>query len=1014
VPLIAVAPNKFATGVEDAETNWRVDGRTRAVYEVLELKDALERTYTTDAHLVSYVVRNADGQPLTHQPRINKGGIAWMRAQGFTVDQAVFFCDEDNPGHAPWSFALLDKAVRQYAELEVLQTAGIYHTEHGRRIVQPIAAPLHVEQVEPYLDRWLLELAAAGIRFDKACRDWTRHFRLPHVRRDGRPFRSPLVDVERMRAIELAPLPVARPEEVRGRAGPRAAASAIAFTEELPEVWREQAVLLGKTIREHVTERWHEMYLALGGALLRRGFSPERLPVLVAAIAVAAGSEKPQSHQESARGTARTYRAGLPCTGFGALRQGWPEVADALEEVTATGPEARLRAQAKASIVPVRTLAETVAALEETLRKAPQGLTVISAECGLGKTAAAIRVAGERARKSYATARATGARAPDQSKTAISVDKNALALEIVTELRSKGVPVKRIFGPLSLRRSDGTPECRYHHVAEPLVAGGQALQWILCEGRRREKCEYYETCKARRGFEGPVRARVAVGPHALIGQLDGFAGTTGLLVIDEPPPFLDTVAITKDDLAVTSREKMFFDGRYATALTPLFQAVRGWVQEHAEPELAVPFEALVRMGCNAVDADARGFACRAVGRKRGATVGDDAIACAKESYPPDLADLGGTAPPLSAHGITLAKGDVGYARRIGTASRVLGTLYRAITADTPVSGRVEVREGERILLLTMVRTGFDRALHREGSVVVTDANAKVHLPILAKAVGYKPVFEEFAAADGSPIERVLLRWRSATRKTWLTQRKVQLVAVLPAVRAAIDWAREDPATRSVGFITYKALREVLETAVGSPEAFAATCADHAVGQDDARSLVELLRGWDLRFGHYGAVRGLNTMSDVDAIITLGDPWPHVGEVRNEVAFLELAKPSDERLEELCRAELEQAHGRIRAVHRTRPGRALHVGSVLPSGAGWSSGKVEVRRVASGPSRKSSTLTTEQFRAKIELLGGAQLAANALACSRQSLHRYLTGERPVPPEIEQTLRDALSSVDRVAE
>jgi len=1004
VPLIAVAPNKFARGVENAETDWRTPGGRPTAYEVVELVDALEREYTTDAHLVSYIVRDAHGEPLAKQPRINKGGVAWVESQGFTVDQQVLLCDEDNPLHSTWTFEMLEKALAQYERLPVLATAGVYHTQHGRRFVQPLSRSIPAREVEPHLHRWLLELESAGIRFDKACRDWTRHFRLPNVRRDGALFRSPWMHLERMRPIDPPAFP---PHVAQSVPTPNATRStlpsvpSLEFASDLPDFWHEHAVRIGKAIREHVTERWHEMYLAVGGALLRRGAAPERLPAIVGAIAHAAGSSKPESHQASAEYTARAYRARLPCTGFATLRKDWPDVADALDDVTATGPEARVRAQAK-EVVAVRSVAETVTDLEETLRKAPQGLTAISAECGLGKTAATIRIAAERAQRPYVSARATGARAPDQSKTAISVDKNELALQIADELRAKGVAVKRVFGPLSMRREDGTPECRYHAVAEPLVAGGQALKWILCEGRRREKCEFYETCKARRGFDGPARARVAVGPHALLRQLDSFAGMTGLLVIDEPPPFLETIAITKEDFHVTLREKVFFNGRYAAALTPLLQAVRGWVHEHATLELALPFTELVRVGANAIDAETRGYASRAIRRKPTGDVADDALSCAKDAYPPELAELGGTAPPLDGHGIMLAKRDVGYATRIGAASHVLGTLYRAATAETPVSGRVEVRDGERVLLLTLVRTAFDGALRRPGSVVVTDANAKVHLPILQKAVGYAPHFAEFAAEDGAPIERVLLRWRAATRKGWLMRGNVRMDAALVAVRAAIDWLREDHSTHVVGIITYKALREVLEGAANDSENFRTLCADQAIAHEHACELGALLRGWNLRFGHYGAVRGLNTMADVDAMITLGDPWPHVGEVRNEVSFLELDKLSEERLEQLCRAELEQAHGRIRAVHRKRPGRALHVGCVLPSGAGWASGSVETRKIGRGRPRNGPSAGLELLRVAVGNLGGAASASRLLGCTTRSLFRYLSGERSMPKEVVDRL------------
>ena len=56
---------------------------------------------------------------------------------------------------------------------------------------------------------------------DMSCRDFTRLFRLPHVRRAGRAFESPLVDLSRMRPrADIRPHPKAQP----GGAGHRSAA----------------------------------------------------------------------------------------------------------------------------------------------------------------------------------------------------------------------------------------------------------------------------------------------------------------------------------------------------------------------------------------------------------------------------------------------------------------------------------------------------------------------------------------------------------------------------------------------------------------------------------------------------------------------------------------------------------------------------------------------------------------------------------------------------------------------
>src|SRR5262249_49510255 len=163
--------------------------------------------------------------------------------------------------------------------------------------------------------------------------------------------------------------------------------------------------------------------------------------------------------------------------------------------------------------------------------------------CGLGKTAAIRRVAAERAQKEYETDTATGARAPWQSKTAISVDKNSLAEQIARDLRAAGASVKRIYGPLSVLRQDGTPECRFYETARLLVEGGQSIQREFCEGRGKQKCEFYDVCRAREGIDGPADARITVGPHALLSQLNAAAGSTGLVVIDEPPALLETAKL---------------------------------------------------------------------------------------------------------------------------------------------------------------------------------------------------------------------------------------------------------------------------------------------------------------------------------------------------------------------------------------------------------------------------------------------------------------------------------------
>jgi hypothetical protein len=673
--LVAVAPNKFAKGF---------DGTGRKVplaYEVLDLHTALTKVYSTDAHLVAYVVEGA-----VRQHRIKKTGLPHFEGQ---VEVGVFFCDVDNPQHSNWNRELLDAALAQYDSLGVLQTAGIYHTEHGRRIVQPIEQPIPAREVEPYLKRWLLQLERAGIPVDWACRDWTRHFRLPNVRRDGFPYRSPLMRLERMRPISLEPIALPAPVPSGGPATVPRPIAPVDWSTELPEAWRPRIPPIAEAVRR-VSSEWHTLFMALAGALLSRRVPHEHVPAICRAVSLATGADtRTEDREAGARTTVERHLAGVPITGYGYLASNWPTVAYALDAALATGNEARLRAQAAAPpATQPRTLQETTAALEDAIRRAPDGLTLISAECGLGKTAAAVRVAAERAAKPYATKDAKGERAPPQSKTAISVDKNALAMQIAGDLAAAGTKVRRVFGPLSLMNPDGTRVCRYYEVAQPLVEGGQAMQWELCRGRDKDPCEHCKTCPAKDGAEGPDDARVTVGPHALINQLDAAAGSTGLLVIDEPQALLETVMLKLEDIDTARRELGAFDARFEAAMRPALTAIREWVGSLGTPEEVTNIPDALRACAHVIDPTVLDQACIAT------STNGDAVDCVRAANTPEREGRPPPSPPYRGPG-----SPPGRRPSKGARHRLQGARLRISSGDNegggsrPHRGDGDVRAG---------------------------------------------------------------------------------------------------------------------------------------------------------------------------------------------------------------------------------------------------------------------------------------------------------------------------------
>lgn len=972
-------------------------------YRVAPLREALARVYTTDACMVMYVVDGA-----SRQPRINKSGLPlWT---GGTPRMHCFACDIDNPGHALWTEDDYLATRERERELPSLATAGIYYTPSGRRILQPLAHPIAVPEGELYLGEWLDRLRAEGIAIDRECKDWTRHFRLPHTRRPVGPekrianARSRCIDLERMVAIDLPPRrETSTPSAPARRTGRRLIESVPTAFAPIDSRWSPVVASIAPAVAA-IGGEWHTLFLAIAGALLRKGVPPAELPGLVRAIAVATGrDERADDREQSARSTLERAASGQPFSAYGSLRVKWPTVADALDEAFVSGPPP------DAAAPPPRPLSldDTVRAMEAAIERAPPGLTLIKAECGLGKTAAALRVVSRRAARPYASKDAKGLRAPVGSKSALAVDKHALAIQCVTALERSGFHAKRIFGPLSLREDNGDAVCRFHSVAEPLVAGGQRMQWELCERRGAEqKCPAFETCRARDGVEGPDDARIAVGPHALVAQLDGHAGHAGLLVIDEIQDFLETTAFTAEDLDLAVDHSVtMFDGRFVGAIEPALRALRAYLT-HAALDEAIDAVAAVRAHAGAVPQAVLEQA------RRSATVEGDVVDCAIAAPFPE--GHHGRAPPILRHVVELTLLVPARAKRLGRVSAVLRQIHHALASEVPVVVRVEMRNEQRVLLITAPRDPLARALRREGSVVVLDANVELHAPVLARIVGYEPPLRVFTAGDGAPIARTLFRTRHANRKAWFHGRSLAVTpALVNAVKVAIEWARETTETGPLGIITFRTLETALRFCAGIERD-----ACRAAWRDDRQNpetLDELdaaigpaLRGLgrSLLFGHYGATRGLNTMADADAIVTLGDPWRNLGDVYNDAAFLQLGG-WQARYEAWCRAELEQAHGRLRTVHRTRPGRALHVGAVMPGGSGWTTETVDVRSDVGGRPRQAAAMSAEAVEDAIVAAGGVSHLAEIAGCDRKSIRNYRTGERSVPPDVAARLRCVLT-------
>jgi hypothetical protein len=966
MPLVAVARDKFACAIPGP--------RAKPVYEQLELVDALNRVYASDAHLVSYIdAARTDGW----QHRWSKS--APDHSSLFTTSIVV---DVDNPGHSPWSDAERARAVASYQRSAL--PFGVYHTSNGARFLFELAERVPVTAAEPLIRRALSLLDSEGFGVDYGAKDWTRHMRLPNVLRNGRPFATPYMDLSRMRPVVLEPLDI--PTRQRATRTKRPDLPPIPFTPSLAEHWQARARTIGAAVAATVTADFHAMYLAIAGALLQRQVPPEHVPELVRLVALAAASSKPQHHEKSARDTVTRHLSGQTITGMRDLSTRYPVVADAVHDALADARDIHLRSQTSIVTPPPSPLSVTVAALERTIANAPDGLTVIVAECGLGKTAASIRVAAERA-----TSKPASKRAPAQTKTAIACDKNELAIQIASDLAATGVAVRRVFGPLSVLKSDGTPVCKLHATALPLVEGGQSVTWEFCLGRGKYKCPHYDECPAKDGeqlyasSDPSVTPRVTVGTHALLHELDASAGSTGTLIIDEPPPLLETFVVLSEDIALAVNNISSFQRDFAEAMAPVLTAVRDW----DDPEIAWEDLTDTLERPPTVDANNRAI----------------------------------TRPPLRFDTARACRADISLARIVGKASSVIRALFRAMT-DPDATVRLE--DEPRRIVVTAPRPDLAAALRREGAVVAMDANADLHLPGFAKVIGYDPPVHRFVAEDGARIERTLLRAGSATRRSWLSHGRLVLdTGLLAAMRGIVAWVDECAATVgrpvTLGIITIRLVEIALRYAEGED-----VVADWVKARQSSSTLLEardaiaalfatpnLAR--PLQFAHYGATRGLNRLAGVDCLATVGDPWPNLGTVQAEATYL--AVDWDARAEATAQAELEQAHGRLRTVHRTQPGFALHVGRVVPGGSGWralpidsTSSRPAVRATSlqGGRPPAGAPMPPAELAGILAALGGVRAAARAVGCSPSTVSRYQAGQG-VPPGVASRLRQLAQEV-----
>lgn len=978
----------------------------------LALRDALTRTFRTDAMLAGYAIYTADGALVTTAPRVNKNGLPWMEKEGYRLKFNCLFADIDNPplpgqkAHGPWTSELRARQRDLWETVPALQTAGCYFGGGGWRAIQPLAEPVPIELAEGYLLDWQDELRAAGVDVDVRCKDWTRLYRAPYALREGVIYclEPPMLD--RMIAV-TRPAPMRRMAVARPRVGsPRPTfAMPEGFAEVAPGAWPPSRIERVAEAVRRVETNWHELFLALAGALLDRGVAPRDVPALCGAISLATGADdRTGDRVDGARTTVACAAGGAPYTGDAALATRWPGVAAALDQATGSMAATRLRRALAADVRPATDLEAARAMLAEEFER-PQDKRMIQAPPGTGKTRGGV---GRIARLPVIT----GASDTAGNRWAWSIPDHDLGAEIVSTARELGVPVARVFSPLAHRQPDGTPTCIHHDAAAPLVAGGQSIEREFCQGRGKQPCERAKTCAARAGYEGAPHPNLVVGPHALLGVLNHYAGQRGVLVIDEPGEVVRSDTLTLDNLDTALRYLDAFAEGYRQAITPAVTALRAWVATRAPVDEAIPLGAAVERAAQDLPDELVSALAdpEASPEERGGMVrmaAEDAI----------QRDASSKAPPIRWSQMAVARRSPGRAAEIGAASRVLDLLWRGLVAHVPPILRVEGQGDDRRAVLTRIDEAFAAANCRVGPVLTLDANADLRVPALAKILGGMPPLVSIRVVDRAPVARTVIACGTATQRTWLPGGVPNWQGgLLGAFRTAVAWAGEDPTTRTLALFTWAAIETAVAHAVNPDDAtVVARWKERGLPRrtlDHARELLAPILGsfrGRIVTGHYYDLRGKNVYAGCDASVTLGDPRPNLGAARDACALLGLE--GEGYLDARAAAELEQAHGRLRTLNRTSPARMLHYGSVLPGG--WAGLAVDVRETVAGRPRTVAAMSAEDFAAARTKLGmSIREFAGAIRRSPASVVRWEKGEGDggsVPPDVAAAVSALVQSV-----
>lgn len=962
---------------------------------LFDLDTILDYQFKTKAMIVPALVFKS-GQIADIQYRISNESVDYLETNGFEIKTNIFFADIDLPklngSKGCWTEDTFNTFITAWnSRSDALSTCGYYLSEHGIRIVQPLDNYYLCTKITPYLLQWRHDFdKSSGLwPIDSQTKDWTRLQKVPNFTDEGKQYnhrsfwKTNQSDFSRLAPIKLPTLTntdiINIATNTTNNSGTNSNNSnnsntksyGILTKKPLPTEYEALASKLNSAIDTFSDDfekngDTRTCYFAIAGFLSTR-MPPEFIHALVYAAI-------PNRFKHIRGYVADRLRIVSDVLSHGGNKQGLPT----LNKVFEYKPIHRVLSDAfvnsnytraeKAIDISIEkrpqenSLDEAQIKLSNFISSAgPTDILLIQAPPGFGKT------------QFFVEAAKSG------ESVSIASPTHMLAQQTATNI---GEAVY-MYSPFSQKDSEGKYICPFAESARSLADGGLKTKQLFCRGNNnpKYKCPNFDFCEVKDGTSGNGISFVSV--HSLTKKLRKSTPDDSWLVIDEPGELASLTKITLADIKRFTDVKIrsyFANKNGETPFSLLFALAASKSLLSWKGTVPVSLLDALEQSCHTVGLTINQF--------------EEALCYLDE-------DL-----EVNTSKVTEIRCNPYLARLIGFASKMVNAFRDGIKHCHKIKyysnhGVTTPTDTECGLQILHLNSNLENALEHPGKIAILDANMYVHESAIIEYCRNKypsrPVKKlEIEVRDSVKIQKIIIAKNYANVRNFVKEaRWTGDKSIHVALSSALVEAKRR-GCKKIGIITFKRVREALEIAKCTDAARSIEKASELI--PGANALKPLISGFNVVFNHFGNIRGDNSMKDCDCIITLGDPRPNIGEVIDKCGFV--GSDPNAMANQWAAAELQQAHGRLRTIHRTKPGVQIHVGSIAPRGF-WSDETLVLNQNGRPESLNTNPLKEEFDRLTKGMT--AKQVSEKIKKSVGTVNGYRTGARNISEEIINLLK-----------